>query len=334
MYNADEIGLDWRGTLDTLSSVPQSKCAYATADGHLKQYNGKERCEFILEETVADGTAGKLVWAKRRLPGEHYIDFLVKRPEIQTNTKQEAVIQWLCYKALSKHGLSAHSSPVSDIFKQGGHLWFSMVPIYNAPTLDTYLRSLIGWGTPSKENGIYLFKILAQIAACCHILERTIGFNHRDLKPNNILVKTDLIKEHTLDTKGLYIASSPTAILVDFGFSCLGPGKAPWIQAGDTVLPPFDPCPKVGRDIFMLLVFLLWRKDVRDSLIPSHLDYIKSSLHLTGERWSKMMSLRRDPIDWIYMLITERGFQCPALDPWTWLQSCAAAYPEVLTIKI
>ena len=84
----------------------------------------------------------------------------------------------------------------------------------------------------------------------------------------------------------------------------------------------------------MLLVFLLWRKEVRESLTVTHLDFLKSSLDLTSERWSQMMNMNRDPIDWIYMLITERGFQCPALDPWIWLQSCALEYPEIVSIHI
>ena len=333
MYDASEIGLNWRGSLEDLSKVPQAKCAFATPDGRLKEYTGRDRCDFILEETIADNTFGKLVWAKRRINGP-YADFLVKKPSSQPHTKQEAVIQWLCNKSLKQYGLGIHCPEVFDIFNRGASLWFSMTPIYNAPILDAYVISLPLWGIPREGNGIALLKILAQIAMCCLVLERTIGFNHRDLKPDNILVKTDLVKSHVLKwiDFDIQVSSSPTAILVDFGFSCLGPGKTPWIQAGDGVLPPLDTCPKVGRDIFMLLVFLLWRRDIRESLSPEHIAFLKSSLHLTKERWSQMMSLRRDPIDWIYMLITEQDFKCPALDPYIWLQSCAAAYPEVVKI--
>ena len=337
MYDASEIGLDWKGSLQTLSSAPYSKCSFTTADCLLKDSTGKIRCELIVEEIVADNTLGKLRWAKRRVNNETRVDCLVKKPIKQTNTKQEAVIQWLCHKSLAEHGLGLHCPKVHDLFVYSKALWFSMAPVYNAPLFDTYLRSLPGWGTKQAENGTAILKILCQVGMCCLVLERTIGFNHRDLKPDNILVKLDVVKQHDLKWKNEYeikIAASPTAVLVDFGFSCLGPGSAPWIQAGDGVLPPFDSCPKVGRDIFMLLVFLLWRRDVRDSLIPAHLDFIKSSLHLTEERWSQMMNMNRNPIDWVYMLITERGFQCPALDPWVWLQTCATAYPDIVSIRI
>jgi len=346
MYDASEIGLDWKGSsLEDLSTVPQAKCAFATPDAKLKEHTGQIRCDFILEETIADNTLGKLVWAKRKESSQakHFTDYLVKKPSSQAHTKQEAVIQWLCNKSLKKYGLGEHCPGVFDIFSRLGTIWFSMAPVYNAPILDAYFITLPYWKSPRPENGLAILKIVSQIAMCCFILERTIGFNHRDLKPDNILVKVDSIKQHKVlwkdisslesSTYEIIVASSPTAVLVDFGFSCLGPGKVPWIQAGDNILPPLDPCPKVGRDIFMLLVFLLWRRDVRDSLTEDHLTFLKSSLHLTRERWSQMMNMRRNPTDWIYILITEPGFHCPALDPLTWLKSCATSYPMVVSVQ-
>ena len=336
MYDASEIGLNWKGSLETLSTVVNASCAYATPDNRLKEHTGRERCEFILEETIADNTFGKLVWAKRCPTGtKRFEDYLVKKPISQAHTKQEAVIQWLCNKSLIQYSLGDHCPRVFDIFSRSSGLWFSMSPIYNAPILDAYLCSLPRWGHPVNENGTAILTIISQIAMCCFVLERTIGFNHRDLKPDNILIKTDAVKQHSLTwpTCDITVASSPTAILVDFGFSCLGPGRDPWIQAGDGVLPPLDPCPKVGRDIFMLLVFLLWRRDIRESLTPEHLEFLKSSLHLTGGRWSQIISMKRDPIDWIYMLITEKEFKCPALDPYAWLETCAGAFPAVVSIR-
>ena len=335
MYDAIEIGLNWKGSLETLSSVVHAKCSFLTADGKLKGHTGKERCELIVEDVVADNTLGKLAWAKRSCSST-IEDVLVKKPSSQQHTKQEAIIQWLVNKSLSKNGLGDHCPKVYDIFSMSSHLWFSMEPVYSAPILDTYLKSLPTWSKPSNENGIVLIKILAQIAMACFVLEKTIGFNHRDLKPDNILVKLDSFKPHVLkwqDEFEIHIAKSHTAIMVDFGFSCLGPGKIPWIQAGDGVLPPLDPCPKVGRDIFMILVFLLWRKDVRNSLTEKHMEFFKDSLLLSTDRLSQMMNMNRNPSDWVYMLITERGFQCPALDPLVWLKSCATNFPDLVTIR-
>jgi len=335
MYDAIEIGLNWKGSLETLSTVAYAKCSFLTADGKLKAHTGKERCELIVENVVADNTLGKLAWAKRSCSST-IEDVLVKRPSSQQHTKQEAVIQWLVNKSLSKNGLGAHCPKIYDVFSMSSSLWFSIEPVYSAPILDTYLKSIPTWSKPSNENGIVLIKILAQIAMACFVLEKTIGFNHRDLKPDNILVKLDAFQPHVLKWKDefeLTIAPSHTAIMVDFGFSCLGPGKAPWIQAGDGVLPPLDPCPKVGRDIFMILVFLLWRKDVRESLSPQHMEFFKESLRLSTDRLSQMMNMNRNPSDWVYMLITERGFQCPALDPLVWLRSCATKFPDLVKLS-
>lgn len=335
MYDAIEIGLKWKGSLETLSSVVNAKCSLLAANGKLNDHTGKERCELIVENVVADNTLGKLAWAKRSC-STVIEDVLVKKPSSQQHTKQEAIIQWLVHRSLSKNGLGIHCPKVFDVFSMSDDLWFSIQPIYSAPILDTYLKSIPTWHSPSNENGIVLIKILAQIAMCCFLLEKTIGFNHRDLKPDNILVKLDAYKPHTLKWKDefeLTIAASHTAIMVDFGFSCLGPGKIPWIQAGDGILPPLDPCPKVGRDIFMILVFLLWRKDVRESLTSQHMEFFKDSLRLSTDRLSQMMNMNRNPSDWVYMLITERGFHCPALDPFIWLTSCAKNFPDLVKLS-
>ena len=330
MFNSNEIGLDWKGSLETLSTIPSARCVILE-NGSLKDTKGTERCKLTLEETIADNTLGKLVWAKRNST----IDLLVKKPISQKHAKQEAVIQWLVNKALSDHGLGEHSPKVIDIFSFHGSIWFSMEPIYSAPLLDTYLRSLPTWSKKSRENGNALINILAQIALSCIVLEKSIGFNHRDLKPDNILVKLDSFKARSLKWNDyeINICPSHTAIIVDYGFSCLGPGKVPWIQSGDGILPPFDSCPKVGRDIFMILVFLLWQKNVRDSLIEEHLEFFKVSLRLSTDRLAQMMNTNKNPSDWIYMLITERGFQCPALDPLIWLKSCAIAFPEIVVFR-
>lgn len=329
MYDAREIGLNWKGSLENLFSVPGARCSSMTSENKLKDHTGKHRCDLVVEETLADHTFGKLVWAKRSSK-----DVLVKMPISQQHAKQEAVIQWLVQKSLNTHGLGDHCPRIYDIFSMSNQIWFSMEPVYSAPMLDAYLKSLPNWKKPSPENGIILIKILAQIAMACFVLEKTIGFNHRDLKPDNILVKLDSHKPHILNWNNeleIKINSSHTAVLVDFGFSCLGPGKSPWLQSGDGILPPFDACPKVGRDLFMILVFLLWRKDVRDSLEEKYLDFFKLSLHLTTGRLSEMMTSK--PSDWIYKLITERDFKCPALDPLTWLRLCATHFPDIVTVN-
>ena len=163
MYNSNEIGLSWNGSLQTLSSIPAAKCAILGLDGSLKDINGKERCKMKIEETVADNTLGKLVWVKR-VSDSSSVDLLVKKPVSQKHAKQEAVIQWLVHKSLSEHGLGEHCPKVIDLFSYSGSIWFSMEPIYSAPLLDTYLHSLPMWSKKSKENGNSLINIIAQIA--------------------------------------------------------------------------------------------------------------------------------------------------------------------------
>lgn len=323
MFDALEIGLDWKGTLQTLSSVPGSKCS-VLVDKTLKNPDASIRATLTLEETVLDSPMGKLVWGKRNTT-----DLLLKRPSSQQHAKQEAVIQWLCNKTLKEYSMDTHCPEVFDLFKAPSGIWFSMTPIYKAPTLAVFLRSMPTWNTSNSANGTALLKILCQVAVCCLILDRTIGFNHRDMKPDNILIQPAHTKSLSITAQGasIKIAESPTASIVDFGFACLGPGKTPWIQSGDDVLSPFDACPRIGRDLFMLLVFLVWMPDVQKSLSLVHMEFLKKSIHVTTER----LALQK-PSTWIYSLVTERRFQCLDLDPLVWLQACATTFPEIVSI--
>ena len=323
MFNALEIGLDWKGTLEALSSVPGAKCS-VLVDKTLKNPDASIRATLSLEETVLDSPMGKLVWGKRNTT-----DLLLKRPSSQQHAKQEAIIQWLCNKTLKEYSMESHCPEVFDLFKSPSGIWFSMTPIYKAPTLAVFLRSIPTWNTSNPANGTALLKILCQVAVCCLILDRAIGFNHRDMKPDNILIQTTQTKALSVTVQGtsISIAESPIVSIVDFGFACLGPGKTPWIQSGDDVLSPFDACPRIGRDLFMFLVFLVWMPDVQKSLSPVHMEFLKSSIHVTTER----LALQH-PSAWIYSLVTERRFQCLDLDPLPWLQSCSKAFPEIVSI--
>jgi len=325
MFDASEIGLDWKGTLETLSSVPGSRCS-VLVDRTLLNPDGSPRASLSLEETVIDSTMGKLVWGKR-----NGTDYLLKRPSSQQHAKQEAIIQWLCNKILREYSMEAHCPQVFDLFKAPSGIWFSMTPIYKAPTLAAFLSSIPTWNTPHPANGTILLKILCQIAVCCLILDRAIGFNHRDMKPDNILIQQTKVQVLSLrvEERQITIGESPLSSIVDFGFACLGPGKYPWIQSGDDVLSPFDACPRIGRDLFMLLVFLVWMPDIQKSLTVEHLDFLKQSIHVTTERLAL-----QNPSTWVYSLVTERKFQCLDLDPLVWLQTCSTAFPEVVSILV
>ena len=212
-------------------------------------------------------------------------------------------------------------------------IWFSMEPVYSAPILDTYLKSIPTWSKQSNENGIVLIKILAQIAMSCFVLEKTIGFNHRDLKPDNILVKLDAYKPHTLKWKDeleIHIAPSHTAIMVDFGFSCLGPGKIPWIQAGDGILPPLDPCPKEGRDLFHLIVSLYSVQQISIQFTPQLEKLFEEWMTVDG-RATHPMAKKWASSEWIYLLTSTKEFVHPACSPSSILQSIRAFDPTVFT---
>jgi serine/threonine protein kinase len=333
MYDAREIGLEWQGTLQTLSGVTTAACCMETIDHRLRTPSKTIRCSLLIDEAVVPELKGRLKWA-RRIDEGRATDVLVKRSK---QTKEEAVMQWLCQKTLAEVNLGQHCPKVFDVFTRGERVWFSMEPIYGAPILNEWLPGLANWGSPHPSNGIVILQIVAQIAMCCAVLTSHLGFNHRDLKLDNILVKSQDIRQHGfrhVNGTEILLGPAPTAVLVDFGFACFGEGKHPWIQSGQDALSQMDTCPRTGRDVFMLLVFLLWEEDVRASLVPEHLSFFMESLKLTQERFHSLMKLSYNPTSWIYNVITERDFSCPALDSWGWLQGCVRRFPEVGSVRI
>jgi len=46
-----------------------------------------------------------------------------------------------------------------------------------------------------------------------------------------------------------------------------------------------------------------------------------------------MVYMNKNPKEWIYILISERRFQCPALDPFKWIETCAETFPDIVKVR-
>ena len=130
-----------------------------------------------------------------------------------------------------------------------------MEQIVGACTLDSYLD-----GLPTYQLSTVIIDCIIQLCAMKWYLYKELGMNHRDLKPSNCLIVEHAEHETkfiTIDNDILELSTKRSLTLIDFGFSCIGSTKTHMADlALSTVYPKSDPCPKVGRDMFLFLGLL------------------------------------------------------------------------------
>jgi serine/threonine protein kinase len=216
-------------------------------------------------------TADKSLVMLRNLPGSTYSHIelgrrtykgvsqyvFIKRPIINGRSLlYEACIQQIVKQSLTRGGFPRGAAAVYDIFRTTDRcVCFSMEVFQDAVPLTVLLPTL----TDGAVTQVIL-ELLLQICAMLYHLEHDIGMNHRDLKPSNLMIETrgsPVPMTLRVGLQTVTLQSKYTISLVDFGFSCIGnraTQKAD-IAIGE-VYGSLDPCPKVGRDLYMFLAFL------------------------------------------------------------------------------
>ena len=127
-------------------------------------------------------------------------------------------------------------------------------------TLHRYLADTFHVTTKSKEiarNDRLLMDILIQLCVYLEILQHDLRFNHRDLKTNNVLRRTQsagwnrCFQHPALHRPWI---AYHDLVLIDFGFSCVGcmEDTSSAVQAGAWFRPE-QQCLKGGRDIALFL---------------------------------------------------------------------------------
>jgi serine/threonine protein kinase len=246
----EDIGIQGLYTIPTIPTIDQTNVSkYDTTTKELLSSDGKRKIPLVIESQLDHGSYGNLYLGKR---GNKYV--LLKQPRMsEMNLLQEGVLQHLASKTLESLHMGWAIPKVYDVFQKGPHeIWFSMERIYGMSVEEWFFHTQ----TPEKD----FFLLLAQVCLILGALETHLNLDHRDLKSNNLLLLKEPCVIHVLLNQRLWTLQSPfTVVVLDFGFACLGSealrGK-PWVNLGDGVLPPMDPCPKEGRDIFHLLISL------------------------------------------------------------------------------
>jgi serine/threonine protein kinase len=140
-------------------------------------------------------------------------------------------------------------------------IWMSM-EFMDGSTLEKFISTKFKSGS-KEENTALLKDILLQIAHVLHILQSKLQFNHRDLKLNNLYVRTHAMpwsRRLTIPGVGDHTCQTDL-VMIDFGFSCIACGsgfvnpRATLLGAG-SYFRPEDDCLKRGRDLAQLLYSL------------------------------------------------------------------------------
>lgn len=306
LYSFEEIGIQGQYSIAQIPSLdPSFLCKYDKKTHSLSCRNGR-RASLHFDGLIDQGSYGNVYHARR---DETFV--LVKQPRMEEmNLLQEAILQHLAYKTLEGLGIPWAIPKVYDVFWKDKEICFSMERIDG--------MSISDWFTITKTPDQDTLHLLAQVCLILASLETYLNLDHRDLKTTNLLIKPNPCHiSLSLGKTTWELVSSFTVVVLDFGFACLGSEAmrgTPLVNLGDGVLPPMDPCPKEGRDIFHLLVSLLG--------LPIFREKISKSLHEKIDGWLSKgkqsygpMARRWSTNNWSYLVSSQPDFAIPSCCP-------------------
>ncbi len=329
LYSLEKIGIEGNYKIEQIPSIPLELLPIYNDKTHeLRTTKGSLITTFIDEQAVAHGSYGNLYYTKRVSNKEQQIAFL-KQPRLaEMNLIQEGVLQFIAQKTAEKEGIGCCIPKVYDIFWRQQKVWFSMEYIPGISVLDFFQKS----DNPDRD----FYCLLTQICLSLLCLETQLGLDHRDLKLDNLLIKqqpcsmTVKIKEKTWQFTAPF-----TVVILDFGFACLGSkelrGK-PVINLGDGILPPMDPCPKEGRDLFQLLVSFLRYEGFTKKISPQLHTQIDNWLSI-GKKSYGPMARRWSTENWTYLVASQHDFAVPSCCPLHILNTLLPILPNQLNCK-
>ncbi len=266
--------------------------------------------------------------------------FLKTSPKYPSSLLLEGLLQSIAHATLKAYGFPKAVPRVLDIVKHpdyGVVLGLERNP--GAQLLADYFKSQVQWGSPSIQNDRVVFSVLAQIATYLAILEKSVGMNHRDLTGTNVLMVVPMQPVHqtvVLDSFKWTVHGSQQAILIDFGFACVGQPDGQMVISAGELLPQIDFCPKEGRDLFLFFASL-WNVTVfRESLTEVGRELFTKWLHDTTDvSWADwLITSAKTNLMGMYLLTSAGHFKSSASAPIQVLQDISKAYPDILQFEI
>jgi serine/threonine protein kinase len=311
-FSLEEIGIEGTYVIPQIPTINVASVSrYNVKEKKLYTNKNQERAQILLEKQIDHGSYGNVHLAKR--DDKHV---LLKQPRMaEMNLLQEAVLQHLAHKTLEAEGLPWAIPKVYDVFLKGQEIWFSMERIYGIGIPE--------WFTKTQHGDRDTFFLLAQMSLILATLENHLNLDHRDLKISNLLIRQEPCKIKVKLADTVWTLQSPfTVVVLDFGFACLGSevvkGK-PLVNLGDGVLPPMDPCPKEGRDIFHLLISLLGLPIFREKVSQRVHEKIDGWLSV-GKKTYGSMARKWSSGHWSYLVSSQPNFAITTCCPLSILQ--------------
>jgi serine/threonine protein kinase len=342
-------GIPWQGDISNLPEIHNIDPRRAIDRGGVWYIWISLFERIVLErgEVVHKGAYGSLTKCVRRKevwqPGvgiwntKSSKNAYLKESSKQVSFKEEAVLQHIAGDCLADAGFPNAAPPVLDIFiSPNGLIVFTMECCDDSNILSTSLAE----GSVGEQQ---LVGILFQIAFFLQVLEAKLGLNHRDIKTSNILIKDLETSRCIFDYGGFrwQLLKNIDVVLVDFGFSCLGMamGRPSLIKSG-IYYNPRDPCPKLGRDLYLFCSLLLKDLytvgiDVSSIGITKVIEFLEKRLALEKIDVPAFLKKYNDKEpDWLYFLTGDSSLVFPHCEPSIILQSLAAAFPEYLMLLV
>ena len=275
-----------------------------------------ERCRVTYGDTLFRGAHGTIQRIERR-PSISISPLCVKKPiPREFSLCSEAIVQWLAANALEVAGIQGAVPRVYDLFQYAGETRFTMDYIEGTSSVQAILDS--------EDPERTFTHILAQTALILGYLQETIHLDHRDLKADNLWIRSTPVHYRVRLGSKVWTLTSPfQVVLLDFGFACLGgPDGNAVINLSDGVLPAIDPCPKEGRDLFQLLVSLWSLPAIRGKMSPTFQALLERLLSYKQSAYDSLVQMT-ERSQWSYLVVSDAKFKHPPL-------GCQALLEELL----
>jgi len=288
---------------------------------------------------ILTGTFGILYLFYRTTPKEEGYCFIKASPGHPTGLLKEGVLQSIAHTTLAYYKFPKAIPRVLAIVNHPSHGIVLVLEKQSGTQLFAdYLKTYVKWGIASISNDKLFLSVLAQIATYLYILETELGMNHRDLTGTNVLMVAPSIPVHQTVTLGAHtwtIHGDHQAILIDFGFACIGEAGGKAILSAGEYLPAMDFCPKQGRDLFLFFASLWSIKLFRTSVTPALKTLFYKWLHdKTSTQWASWLSasVETDLMS-MYLLTNAEQFKSPPCNPLDVLKDIASIDPELVQFK-